>query len=71
MVKIQSQIFKDQPMKPLDRAVYWVEYVIRNGGAKHLISDSIELTDAEYFVIDLSLFLLGLNGLIILSIFAR
>ncbi|XP_060866657.1 UDP-glycosyltransferase UGT4-like isoform X2 [Metopolophium dirhodum] len=67
MVKIQSQIFKDQPMKPLDRAVYWVEYVIRNGGAKHLISDSIELNDVEYVVLDLSLFLLGLIGLIIFS----
>jgi len=65
MVKIQSQIFEDQPMKPLDRAVYWVEYVIRNGGAKHLVSDSIELNDAQYFVLDISLILLVLTGLII------
>ncbi|CAI6351634.1 unnamed protein product [Macrosiphum euphorbiae] len=65
MVKIQSQIFEDQPMKPLDRAVYWVEYVIRNGGAKHLVSDSIELNDVQYFVLDISLILLVLTGLII------
>jgi len=65
MAKIQSQIFKDQPMKPLDRAVYWVEYVIRNGGAKHLISDSIELNDVQYFLLDISLIFLVLTILII------
>jgi len=65
MVKIQSQIFKDQPMKPLDRAVYWVEYVIRNGGAKHLVSESIELNDEQYFVLDISLIWFVLTGLII------
>lgn len=65
MVKIQSQIFKDQPMKPLDLAVYWVEYIIRNGGAKHLISDSIELNDVQYFLLDISLIFLVLTGLII------
>jgi len=65
MAKIQSQIFKDQPMKPLDQAVYWVEYVIRNGGAEHLLNDSIELNDAQYFLLDISLIFLVLIGLII------
>jgi len=52
-------------MKPLDLAVYWVEYVIRNGGAEHLISDSIELNDVQYFLLDISLILFVLIGLII------
>uniref|UniRef100_A0A2S2P224 UDP-glucuronosyltransferase n=2 Tax=Schizaphis graminum TaxID=13262 RepID=A0A2S2P224_SCHGA len=65
MAKIQSQVFKDQPMKPLDRAVYWVEYVIRNGGAEHLKSDSLELNDVQYFLLDISLISLVLTGLII------
>lgn len=42
-------------MKPLDRAVYWVEYVIRNGGAEHLESDSIGLNDLQYFLLDVLL----------------
>jgi len=66
MVKIQSEIFKDQPMESLDRAVYWVEYIIRHGGAKHLISDSRELNDVQYFLLDISLIFLVLTGLIIL-----
>jgi len=65
VAKIQSQVFKDQPMKPLDRAVYWVEYVIRNGGAEHLSSDSKELNDVQYFLLDISLIFLVLIGLII------
>lgn len=32
---------RDQPMKPLDKAVWWMEYVIRNNGNKYLNSDLI------------------------------
>ncbi len=31
-----SRIHHDQPMNPLDQAVYWIEFVMRNKGAKHL-----------------------------------
>lgn len=44
-------------MKPLDRAIYWIDYVIRNGGANHLKSDSIGLNDLQYFLVDVSLIL--------------
>lgn len=27
-----SKVFMDQPTKPLDRGVYWVEYVLRHKG---------------------------------------
>uniref|UniRef100_A0A2H8TL16 2-hydroxyacylsphingosine 1-beta-galactosyltransferase n=2 Tax=Melanaphis sacchari TaxID=742174 RepID=A0A2H8TL16_9HEMI len=63
--KIQSQVFKDQPMKPIDRAVYWVEYIIKHGGAEHLKSDSLELNDVQYFLLDISFIFLVLIGLII------
>jgi len=61
---IQSLVYKDQPMKPLDRAVYWVEYVIRYGGAGHLKSYSIGLNDLQYFLFDISLIVLLSFGLI-------
>lgn len=57
-------MYNDQPMKPLDRAVYWVEYVIRYGGAGHLKSDSLGLNDLQYFLFDISLILLLSFGLI-------
>lgn len=38
-----SQIFRDRPMKPLESAVYWIEYVIRYDGAKHMQSPAVHL----------------------------
>jgi len=61
---VQSMVYKDQPMKPLDRAVYWIEYVIRNDGAKYLRSDSIGLNDSQYFLLDVLFLLILSTGLI-------
>lgn len=47
-----SKIYKDSLLKPLDRAIYWIEYVLRNGGAAHLKSHAIQLNSIQYFVID-------------------
>lgn len=53
-------------MKPCDRAVYWVEYVIRNRGAKHLKSHSIGLNDLQYFLFDVLLIIFACNVLVAL-----
>lgn len=60
---IQRQVYKDQPMKPLDLAVYWVEYVIRNDGAEHLKSNSIGLNDINYFLFDVAMVIIVTTGL--------
>lgn len=39
-----SKLFHDQPMKPLDKAIYWIEYVIRHKGAHHLKTAENQLT---------------------------
>lgn len=36
-----SKLFRDRPMSPLQTAVYWIEYVIRYDGAKHLQSPAV------------------------------
>jgi len=50
--KIRSEIFKDSHPRPMDRAVYWIEYVLRHGGANHLTSSSVVLNYNQYFLFD-------------------
>ncbi|XP_065148058.1 UDP-glucuronosyltransferase 2A2-like [Paramisgurnus dabryanus] len=47
-----SRLHHDQPMKPLDRAVFWIEFVMRNGGAPHLRSQSFRMSWIAYHSID-------------------
>ncbi|XP_070251731.1 UDP-glucuronosyltransferase 2B31-like isoform X2 [Myotis yumanensis] len=54
-----SRIHHDQPMKPLDRAVFWIEFVMRHKGAKHLRPASYDLTWVQYHSLDVIGFLLA------------
>jgi glucuronosyltransferase len=47
-----SAIFKDQPESPLDRAVFWAEFVVRHNGAAHLRSGSRDLYWYQYYLLD-------------------
>lgn len=47
----------DRQVKPLDNAIYWVEYVIRHNGAKHLRVPYLELTWYQYYLLDVFLFI--------------
>jgi glucuronosyltransferase len=38
-----SKLFRDKPQKPLDVAVWWVEYVIRNPKLENLRSPTLKL----------------------------
>ncbi|XP_052054370.1 UDP-glucuronosyltransferase 2B17-like isoform X2 [Apodemus sylvaticus] len=54
-----STIHHDQPMKPLDRAVFWIEFVMRHKGAKHLRPLAHNLTWYQYHSLDVIGFLLA------------
>lgn len=45
-------------MKQLDRAVYWIEYVIRHNGAHHLKTAGNKLNWIQFLSIDVILFIL-------------
>lgn len=55
--------FKDRPMKPLDTAVWWTEYVIRHKGADFMKPPRISYI--AYQMLDVYLFLLGVLAVII------
>ncbi|KAK2862724.1 hypothetical protein Q5P01_002257 [Channa striata] len=56
-----SQLHHDQPVSPMETAIFWIEYVIRNKGAAHLRSAGFSLPWYSYFNLD------ALSTLIILS----
>ncbi|MCI4394249.1 hypothetical protein PGIGA_G00166590 [Pangasianodon gigas] len=58
-----SRIHHDQPMKPLDQAVYWIEFVMRNKGAKHLRVEAHNLTWYQYHCLDVAAFLFSIIAL--------
>lgn len=57
-----SQLHHDQPMSPMDTAIFWIEYVIRNKGAPHLQSAGFSLPWYSYFCLDVAVFIMALIG---------
>ncbi|CAG9792443.1 unnamed protein product [Diatraea saccharalis] len=53
-----KNIIQDRPQSSLERAVWWTEYVIRHGGAKHLRSPAANMSWTEYLELELIFYLL-------------
>ncbi|KAI1889520.1 hypothetical protein AGOR_G00163720 [Albula goreensis] len=65
-----SRLHRDQPMKPLDSALFWIEFVMRNKGAAHLRTESYRMPWYSYHSVDVIGVLLAAVLLIILIIIA-
>lgn len=63
-----SRVFRDQPQTPLERALFWVEFVLRHDGAYFLKSASRDLSLFKYQSYDVVLFLV-VASLILLIFF--
>ncbi|PIK37267.1 putative UDP-glucuronosyltransferase 2C1 [Apostichopus japonicus] len=57
-----SDIHNDLPMKPLERAVYWIEHVMKFGGA-HLRPRSADMNFIELYMIDVAVFLIIVSAI--------
>ncbi|MEQ2241337.1 hypothetical protein ILYODFUR_024305 [Ilyodon furcidens] len=62
-----SRLHRDRPMSPMDTAIFWIEYVIRNKGAAHLQSAGFSLPWYSYFCLDVAVFFLAITGASICS----
>jgi glucuronosyltransferase len=67
--KLVSRRFRDQPERPIDRAAWWVEWVLRNPDADHLKSPTLALGTFRSNLYDIQLFVVLL--LVISVFFAR
>lgn len=53
-----SEIHRDQPGHPVERTVYWIEYILRHRGARHLQAAVYQLSFWQYFLLDVAAVLL-------------
>ncbi|XP_065368288.1 UDP-glucosyltransferase 2-like [Calliphora vicina] len=65
IAKTLSHIFRDQQNTPMERAVYWIEYVLRHNGAAHLRNMGQSLLWWQFYSIDVIIAMLFLFALII------
>ncbi|XP_066286571.1 UDP-glucuronosyltransferase 2C1-like [Branchiostoma lanceolatum] len=54
-----SRLHRDQPQSPMERAVWWIEYVIKHGRLPHLRARAVELPWYQYYLLDVAVFLFG------------
>ncbi|XP_057663840.1 UDP-glucosyltransferase 2-like [Diorhabda carinulata] len=59
-VREGKSIIIDQPMVGVEKAIWWIEYVLRHKGARHLRSAAAGMSFFEYFMMDVIIFLLGI-----------
>jgi hypothetical protein len=53
-VKRRQVLLRDQKETPLERAVYWTEYVLRHKGATHLQSPAKNMGIIQYYLLDVA-----------------
>lgn len=59
-IKKRSSLLRDTLVKPMDVAIYWVEHVLKYGGAKHLQHGGLKLRLYEFYLLDVIAFLTAL-----------
>lgn len=56
-IQKRSEMFHGHPMKPCERAVYWIEHVLKFGG-DHLHSNALDMPWYQYIMLDITVLLL-------------
>jgi glucuronosyltransferase len=64
-MKRLSDLHRDKPMHPLDTALFWVEFVMRNKGAAHLRTESYKLPWYSYHSLDVMCLLVAVLSLLV------
>ncbi|XP_018579879.1 UDP-glucuronosyltransferase 1-8 [Anoplophora glabripennis] len=67
--KQRSILMHDRPMKPIDLAVYWTEFVIRHKGAPHLRVAGVDLPLYKYLLLDVISFIVLVSAAFIFLIY--
>ncbi|XP_041475570.1 UDP-glucuronosyltransferase 2C1-like [Lytechinus variegatus] len=63
-----SSIYHDRPQRPLERAAFWIEHVIKHGG-DYMRSPINDISWYQYYLLDVTAFLAGVFFMVLLVIF--
>lgn len=61
--------FKKQPISPLDKAIFWIEHVIKYKGADHLKPASLKLSSYQHQILDVITFLVIVTSLMTITLY--
>ncbi|CAH2101289.1 unnamed protein product [Euphydryas editha] len=67
IVKLRD-VMRDQPLQPLQRAVWWTEHVLRHGGGTHLRAAGAGVSWTEYYELELIMSLLATTVFLLTTI---
>ncbi len=67
-VTLRSKLLRDQPEKPIARAVWWIEYLLRNPDASHMRVPTIDLGFIRSNSLDLYIILFLILSSVLFSI---
>ncbi|XP_038206775.1 UDP-glycosyltransferase UGT5-like [Zerene cesonia] len=66
MIKLKSMVVSPVISGP-ENAVWWTEYVLRNGGAKYLRSPAVGITFVKYYMLDIASILISISFTLLLA----
>ncbi|KAI5610416.1 UDP glucuronosyltransferase 5 family, polypeptide E1 isoform X1, partial [Silurus asotus] len=61
-----SEIHRDTPIKPMDTAIFWLEYIMRHKGAAHLRTESYKMPWYSYHSVDVLAVLFAVFSVVLL-----
>uniref|UniRef100_A0A3P9LIZ5 UDP-glucuronosyltransferase n=1 Tax=Oryzias latipes TaxID=8090 RepID=A0A3P9LIZ5_ORYLA len=64
-----SRLHRDQPVKQMDKALFWIEFVMRHKGAAHLVTESNKMPWYSYYSVDVVAFSFAVATFISFSLF--
>jgi len=64
-----SSLFRDQSEPPLERAVFWTEFVLRHNGTKHMTLGSRDLSPLQRKLVDVYLILILITCLPLILVY--
>jgi len=64
-----ARLFRDRPRSAMADAVWWIEYVVRNRGARHLRPLGADLPLHQYLLLDVAALVATLAATVALAAF--